>query len=331
VEIAVIVRVGLNGAGEPVRREKPGATMPEIHEQAAVLALVDAWEGEWFRLASLIEDVGSASAVLQGQWSEFESFDAVSKDEAEDLAARVRAESVSRHAELIERVSQDGVRLLTVLDDKYPLNLREVYNRPPFLFVRGELLDGDNRSVAVVGTRTASPDGLEQASRLAAELARANVTVLSGLAAGIDAAAHAAALDAGGRTVAVMGTGIDRIYPKGHEELADRILRSGALVSQFWPGHPPTKVSFPMRNVVMSGMAIGTVVIEATSKSGAKMQARLALDHSKRLFLLKSLVMQEEWAQKYAKHAATTVVDTVDDILEVLVEMAQPPTQLSLA
>lgn len=310
--------------------ERQGATVSDADEQAAVLALVDAWEGKWFQLASLIEDVGSARAILQRQWSEVGSFDVVVKEDAEKLAARVMAESVARHADLIERLREKGARLLTVLDKDYPLNLREVYNRPPFLFVRSALLDQDNRSVAVVGTRKASPDGLEQASRLCAELAKANVTVLSGLATGIDAAAHEAALEAGGRTVAVMGTGIERIYPKEHEKLADRILDSGALVSQFWPSHPPTRVSFPMRNVVMSGMAVGTVVIEANSRSGARMQARLALEHSKRLFLVKSLVMQEQWAQKYAEHPATTVVDSVDDILGVLVDLAQSPTQLSL-
>lgn len=126
-----------------------------------------------------------------------------------------------------------------------------------------------------------------------------------------------------------MGTGIDRIYPTEHEQLADRILQAGALVSQFWPDAPPTKFSFPMRNVVMSGMAMGTVVIEAWATSGARMQARLALEQGKRLFLIESLVMQEEWAKRYAERAGTTVVDSVEDILDTLVAMARPVEQLT--
>ncbi len=165
---------------------------------------------------------------------------------------------------------------------------------------------------------------------MAEDLAHNDVTVLSGLARGIDGAAHRAVLDAGGRTVAVMGTGIDRMYPAEHQQLADDILQSGALVSQFWPHAPPTKVSFPMRNVVMSGMAIGTVVIEASATSGARMQARLALEHGKRLFLVKSLVLHEDWAKRYAERPGTMVVDSVEDILEVLVSMARPAKQLTL-
>src|SRR5690606_11165068 len=159
-----------------------------------------------------------------------------------------------------------------------------IYNPPPFLFVRGSLSAADERSIAIVGTRRASAAGLEQARWLASSLAKEGVTVLSGLARGIDTAAHRAALDGGGRTVAGMGTGINRRYPAENSELADEIERQGALVSQFWPDAPPTRKSFPMRNVVMSGMALGTVVVEASSTSGAKMQARLALEHGKLVF-----------------------------------------------
>lgn len=181
-----------------------------------------------------------------------------------------------------------------------------------------------------MGTRKASEQGLEQARALSRELAERGVTVLSGLARGIDAAAHEAALEAGGRTVAVMGTGIERIYPREHGPLGERIAERGALVSQFWPDAPPTRQSFPMRNVVMSGMAVGTIVLEASSTSGARMQARLALEHGKRLFLVRSLVMQESWARRYAEHPATTVVESVEDVLDVLAEMAQPVEQLTL-
>jgi len=305
-----------------------GSVMPApIAERAAVLALVAATPGEWYRTAALVEDAGSALRVMQRQWTGFEPFDV---SEAEALVDRVGPGHHRRYEDTIARYEERGIRVVTVLDDDYPTNLRQIYNRPPFLFVRGDLREGDNRGIAIVGTRQPSEAGLDQARRLSEELARNGVTVLSGLARGIDGAAHRAALDAGGRTVAVMGTGIDRIYPAEHQALADDILRSGALVSQFWPTSPPTKVSFPMRNVVMSGMAIGTVVIEASPTSGARMQARLALEHGKRLFLVKSLVMHEEWARRYAERPGTMVVDSVEDILDVLVTIARPVKQLTL-
>jgi DNA processing protein len=302
-------------------------TTASIPERAALLALVSATPDEWYRTAVLAEDAGSALRVIRRDWTGLEPFDV---SQAQALVDRIHEDDLHRHEETIERYEARGIRVVTVLDEDYPTNLRQIYNRPPFLFIRGDLRDQDNHAVAVVGTRRASETGLEQARRFAAELARNDVTVLSGLARGIDGAAHRAALDVGGRTVAVMGTGINRIYPADHRGLADDILRSGALVSQFWPDAPPTKISFPMRNVVMSGMAAGTVVVEASESSGARMQARLALEHGKRLFLVKSLVMHEDWARRYAARPGTMTVDSVDDILEVLVTMARPAEQLTL-
>ncbi len=293
-----------------------------------MLALSGVTSGEWYKTATLIEYAGSALRVVHQDWTGFEPFDV---DRVAELAKQVTGDSLRRYEDMIERYAEKGVQLVTVLDDVYPVNLRQIYNRPPFLFVRGTLDERDHRAVAVVGTRRASADGLAQARHLSEQLARHDVTVLSGLALGIDGEAHQAALDAAGRTVAVMGTGIDRIYPKEHAALAERIVESGALISQFWPDAPPTRVSFPMRNVVTSGMAVGTVVVEASETSGARMQARLALDHGKRVFLVRSLVMQEEWAQRYAERPGATVVDSVDDILPVLVEIARKPEQLTLA
>jgi DNA processing protein len=151
-------------------------------------------------------------------------------------------------------------------------------------------------------------------------LAGRGVTVVSGLAAGIDAAAHEAALGASGRTIAVMGTGILGRYPKENAELAELIAGSGALVSQFWPSSPPRRSNFPKRNVVTSGISQGTVVIEASSTSGAKMQARLAVEHGKKVFLVSSLVMEQKWAQDYVKRHGrrVVVVKSVDDVMAQL-------------
>ena len=151
-----------------------------------------------------------------------------------------------------------------MLDPGYPVNLHAVHDRPALLFVRGELSAGDERSVAIVGSRHASPDGLAHARRLATGLSEAGYVVASGLAAGIDAAAHTATLDAGGRTLAVIGTGVDRVYPSAHARLQRTIAERGAVISCFWPDQAPTRQSFPLRNGVMSGLTRATVIVEAS-------------------------------------------------------------------
>lgn len=284
-------------------------------EQAALLALVARARGEWHLVAQLLEATGSALRVTRRDWTGFEPPELIRAASG----THTTDADIDRFEQQIGELHGEGIRLVTVLDAEYPTNLRLVYNRPPFLFFRGDLSPEDERAVAIVGTRSASPAGREIAAQLAGELAQQGVTVLSGLALGIDTAAHEATLAVGGRTVAVMGTGIHRVYPRQNTELAAKIVScGGALVSQFWPDAPPTKYSFPMRNVVMSGMGIGTVVVEASRTSGAKMQARLALDHGKRLFLLEPLVMQEAWARDYSERPGAMVVRSVDDVLAAL-------------
>jgi DNA processing protein len=212
-----------------------------------------------------------------------------------------------------------GAQLTTVLDDDYPLTLRTILNLPPFLFVRGKLMPEDARSVAVVGTRQASPEGIRRARYLARLLVDSKVTVLSGLARGIDTAAHRATLDADGRTVAVLGTGILQTYPPENTALADRIVEAGgALVSQFWPSQAPARYTFPRRNAVMSGLSQGTVVIEASQTSGAKMQARLALEQGRHAFLVRSLVTSQPWARKYVAERGAIEVAEIEDVLRTL-------------
>lgn len=235
-------------------------------------------------------------------------------------AARARVESELAAADRVK------ARLVTVLDEEYPSNLRQVPNLPPFLFYRGQLRAEDVRSVAVVGTRDASAEGLKRAELMARGLTEAGVVVVSGLAKGIDAAAHKATLDAGGRTVAVMGTGIAApVYPAQNRPLADRILtQDGALVSQFWPTSSPARWTFPRRNVVTSGYTQGSVVIEASSTSGAKMQARIAAEHGKHVFLLRSLIAVQPWAAKMAEDRRAVEVAELNDVLRRLEEPESP-------
>ena len=301
-----------------------------MREQAAVLALVRASPGEWYQTADVISEAGSAVRLLGG---EPVIMPAERRQYASELVSRIGPADVSQAQTLIDRVTSQGVRLITVLDEDYPENLKLIFNRPPFIWVRGELEPRNLRAIAVVGTRQATEEGRAAAARLARGLAQARVIVLSGLARGIDTAAQAATIEAGGRTVAVMGTGIlAPVYPAENGELAERIVGTGgAIVSQFWPQAPPRKANFPRRNVVMSGMSAGTVVVEAAATSGAKMQARLALEHGKRLFLPETLVAGQEWARRYATRPGVTVVSDLSDILDELVKVVEAPHQLTLS
>ncbi len=304
--------------------------MTDLSEQAALLALTEVATIPWHEVADLVEQAGGAQAIVDRSYAFDEGVPQYRLAEA--LAERTSDAMVDQWRSTISMhlAGPSAVQLITVLDDDYPTNLRRVYNRPPFLFVRGGLTEADSRSVAVVGTRQASASGRMHARELATALAERGVTVVSGMARGIDTEAHTAALEAGGRTIAVMGTGIDRAYPAENAGLAERIAASGALVSQFWPGTPPRRQNFPLRNVVTSGIAVGTVVIEASSTSGAKMQARLALEHGKRLFLLEDLVMHEDWAKKYSQRRGALVVKSIDDVLTVLDAEREVVTELQL-
>jgi DNA processing protein len=287
-------------------------------EHIDLLALCRIKGLSWYLIAREARRPDGLQRLIQGNLTE---------STTETVAAQAAIQAVeNRFGELqdearreLESADAEGFRLTTVLDDDYPLNLRMIYNLPPFLFYRGRLdAEQDARSVAVVGTREASPDGLSRAKRMARLLSERGITVLSGLALGIDTQAHLATLEAGGRTVSVLGSGLRQIYPKENRDLAERIAQSGALVSQFWLDAKPTTYSFPRRNVTMSGMGQGTVVIEASKTSGAKMQARLAQEHGKRVFLISHLVTQQKWAQSYLKRPRVVEVKNVDDIISQL-------------
>ena len=209
-----------------------------------------------------------------------------------------------------------GARLTTVLDDDFPLNLRLIHNLPPFLFYRGHLdADSDATSVAVVGTRSATPEGIRQARRVVRSLTAAGITVTSGLAIGIDAVAHRTTMECGGRTIAVLPSGITRCAPAANRDLGEDIVAAGGLiVSQFFPTSTPARWTFGKRNEVTSGISQGTVVIEASSTSGARMQARLAYEHGKRVFLLDSLVTEQAWAQQMIERRRAVPVSCIEEI-----------------
>lgn len=240
------------------------------------------------------------------------------------------SDALEHSAALIAKWEADGTRFLTYLDPEYPRQLREVHDLPPFIFARGELSPAgvSERGISIVGSRDASDAALSDASDLAFQLSRMRVPVVSGLAAGVDSAAHTAALRAEGRTVGVIGTGIDRYYPKSSEHLQREIERSGGMVlSQFWPGTGPTRYNFPMRNAVMSAFSAATVIVEASEKSGTKHQAMKAVAHGRPLILSAIVAATTSWGRMLSSdpdRLDVTVVSSVTEAAEVAAYKARP-------
>ncbi|MBI2888088.1 MAG: DNA-protecting protein DprA [Chloroflexi bacterium] len=238
---------------------------------------------------------------------------------------RRTVDAISRRRELIapdqemEQLRRFGVRPLTWHDEGYPELLREIPDGPPVLYVRGELLPEDRTAVAVVGTRKATPYGREATAHLVRGLARSKVTIVSGLARGIDTEAHKAALDAGGRTIAVLGCGLDLIYPAENAGLAREVLKHGAMVSEHPLGVKPEATHFPRRNRIMSGLSLGVLVVEAGEESGAHITVRFALEQDREVFAVPGSIFApgsrgaNRWIQEGAK-----LVSKPEDILEEL-------------
>lgn len=183
-----------------------------------------------------------------------------------------------------ERVHSLGIQVLTWEDEAYPRRLKEIDQPPPVLYLRDNLQPEDEWAVAIVGTRGITAYGRQVTAEITSVLARRGVTVISGLARGVDAEAHKVALNAGGRTLAVLGSGVDQIYPPEHRQLANQIIASGALMSDYAPGTPPDGVNFPPRNRIISGLSMAVIVIEAGERSGALITAEFAADQGREVF-----------------------------------------------
>lgn len=185
---------------------------------------------------------------------------------------------------VLQRIQSKGISVLTWEDETYPRRLKDIDQPPPVLYLRGSLLPADEWAVAIVGTRRITAYGRQVTEEIATTLARSGVTIVSGLARGVDSVAHKAALDAGGRTIAVLGSGVDVIYPNEHRLLAERMIASGALLSDYAPGTAPDGVNFPPRNRIISGLSQAVVVVEAGQKSGALITAEFAADQGRDVF-----------------------------------------------
>ncbi len=225
---------------------------------------------------------------------------------------------MARDLNEVSTLARVGARLVALGDAEYPERLRAIADPPAALAVRGTLVPGE-LMVAVVGARRASQYGREMAAAIARGLAQAGVAVVSGLATGIDAAAHRAALEAGGRTLAFLGTGIDRVYPSWHADLAEAIVRSGALLTELPCGTPPLPHHFPQRNRLISGVAAGVVVVEAADRSGSLITARYALEQGREVYAVPGPVGRplQVGPHRLIQQGAKLVTG-VEDVLEEL-------------
>lgn len=233
------------------------------------------------RLRKLLDHFGDAPAILRAGRDALRHVPGVGEDTAEAIA---RWESTVDLAGELKRIADFGCRVLTQADEEYPPLLREIYDPPIVLYVKGALTPRDRNAVAMVGSRQTTAYGQDVARKLGYQLAYVGVTVVSGGARGIDTAAHQGALAAKGRTIAVLGTGINLVFPPENAELFERIMANGAVLTQFPFNRPADKQSFPIRNRIVAGMTLGTVVVEADLQSGALITTKFAADYGRQVF-----------------------------------------------
>jgi DNA processing protein len=267
------------------------------------------------RLRALLDAFGDAQFAWQASSEEL-------------LAAKLPAKIVDNLINLRTSISLDeiwvqiqsqGIQVLIWDDEDYPERLRQIHNPPPVLYLRGSLETEDQWAVAIVGTRRITPYGRQVAERIAVKLVNSGITVVSGLALGVDSVAHQASLDAGGRTLAVLGCGVDRIYPPKNRRLAERVMANGALISDYAPGTPPEASNFPPRNRIISGLSLATVVVEASVKSGALITADFAIEQGREVFAVPGNVFapQSRGPNRLIQNGAHPLLDP-QEILDIL-------------
>lgn len=297
--------------------------MPLTNEQREWLALTLTPGVGTTLFVRLLARFGSPGSVLRASEA------ALAEVVGERLAQRIR-----NYRQAVDVASQEQAlakyqaRFVSLDDTLYPTRLAEIYDPPLALFIRGELYESDQYCVAVVGTRKATAYGLRMAERLGGELAARGITVVSGMAQGIDAAAHRGALEAGGRTIAVLGSGVDIVFPAEHADLMQQIIKRGCVLSSFPMGMKPLKGNFPQRNRIISGISLGTVVVEAPPGSGSLITARHAAEQGREVYAVPGQVGQRNSLGPHSLiREGAKLVETVEDILvelEVPASARQP-------
>ena len=267
------------------------------------------------RLRALLDYFGDAKSA----WSAT-PFDLVAAGLSPKLAERVIQIRKSVNLEnYMNQVEKNNIKILTWNDDDYPVHLKEIDQPPPVLYLHGEVTADDAWAVGIVGTRAVTSYGRQVTEELATVLAQNGVTVVSGLARGVDAVAHNAALKAGGRTLAVLGSGVDKIYPPEHRQLAEKIAQHGAVISDYAPGTAPESANFPPRNRIISGLSLAVVVVEAGDISGALITADFAVNQGRDVFAVPGLVYapQSKGTNRLIANGARILLQPMD-VLEAL-------------
>lgn len=274
----------------------------------------------------LIETFRSPEQVFQADPEQLKNIEGIRSKTIEEITTFEGDDWVAKELERIERLE---IRLLTLNDESYPRLLKSIYDPPPLLYRKGEIQEKDNLALAVVGSRNSSAYGRNITKRLTRALTQRGVTIVSGLARGIDTAAHRGALETGGRTIAVLGSGIDVIYPRENKQLAEEIAGNGAILSEFPLGTEPEAINFPARNRVISGLSLGTVIVEASFKSGSLITARLALEQGREVFAVPGNI-DSPWSKgtnRLIKEGARPVAD-FEDIIDELLPQVEKSTAI---
>lgn len=268
------------------------------------------------RTRKLIAALGSPEAVFTADAATISRIPGFGRELA---ASIVEGGAKVNPAEEEQKAARSGIRLVTFLDPDYPAALKEIHDPPLVLYIRGTLDKADRHGLAIVGTRHASHYGASVADRLAYGLAKAGFTIISGLARGIDTVAHQSAIKAGGRTLAVLGSAIDQLYPPENAELAERISTQGAVISEYTMGRPPDRQTFPYRNRIVAGMSLGTILVEAGEKSGAVITAHTALEQGRQVYAVPGRIDSpgSRGCHALIKQGAK-LVETIDDIVDDL-------------
>ncbi len=310
----------LNALNQPEASEPSSDVGLSEREAALALHLVKGIGPRIF--AELIERFGSARDVIAAPPSELKTVSGMSVELVRRVAA---AAEENDYRQQLQICCQHQIEVLDQTDEQYPCSLKEIYDPPPILFCRGNWQPVDSIAVSIVGSRHATHYGLTIAEKLATELAFRGFTIVSGLARGIDAAAHRGALNAGGRTIAVLGGGILNLYPADHQKLADQVASSGLLVSESLPWAAPKSGSFPRRNRIIAGLSLGVIVVEAGCRSGALITARLANEQGREVFAVPGRIDNRlsQGCHRLIRDGAK-LVESADDVLEELGPLATP-------
>lgn len=268
-----------------------------------------------YRFQMLLRRFGTPEAALRASLSELLKVPGLGPQTAAAIQSCPAYDFAERQIRLAER---HGVRLVTIHDEAYPVRLRQIFDPPPLLYMRGSLETRDEQAIAVVGTRRATPYGRRITERFCEALVEAGFTIISGLARGIDTVAHRCALHRAGRTVAVLGSGHDRPYPPENRTVIEQATRAGAVITEFPFGTGPDAMNFPQRNRIISGMSLGVIVVEAGRASGAMITAQYALDQDREVFAVPGLLTSpaSEGTNYLIKSGAAKLVQDVVDIIE---------------